>query len=264
MNDSDIRLAIFLGVLILMSLLEALFPRRARTQTRLERWPTNLGIIVLNAISLRLLGPISALIAADYALDHNWGLLAHSPIPLPLWLEFIIGFLLLDLAIYWQHVASHKIPMIWRFHKVHHADRDIDASTGIRFHPIEVALSMVYKCGIILLLGPITLAVLIFEITLNASAMFNHANFKLPLCLDKILRQIIITPDVHRVHHSVIKHETNSNYGFFLVFWDKLFGSYIKQPQEGHDSMTIGLDEYQSKQPNTFSWSLLTPFNNKR
>ncbi len=260
MSDSEFRLTTFIGVLVLMSALEAIFPRRQRTQTRAQRWPTNLSIIIINSLALRLLGPISALIAADYALDNSWGLLALSPLPLPLWLEFIIGFLLLDLAIYWQHVASHKIALLWRFHRIHHADRDIDASTGIRFHPIEVAFSMIYKCLVIIALGPITIAVFAFEVILNASAMFNHANVKLPLKLDRLLRLVVVTPDVHRVHHSVIPNETNSNYGFFVIFWDRLFGTYIEQPKEGHIDMTIGLSEYQSNKPSSFSWVIFNPF----
>lgn len=259
MSDST-RLIVFIGVLVTMSLLEALFPKRARTQKRSNRWLTNGIIIIINAMVLRLITPISAIYAADFALDNHWGLLANSPIPLPFWLECILGFILLDLAIYLQHVASHKFNVLWRIHKVHHADRDIDASTGIRFHPIEVALSMLYKCIVILILGPLTVAVFIFEITLNASAIFNHANIRLPKFLDKTLRTLIVTPDTHRVHHSVIARETNSNYGFFLITWDKLFKTYTAQPQKGHLAMTIGLSEYQTQQPSSVVWALRAPF----
>jgi len=243
-----------------MAILEAVLPKRERQQTRAQRWTTNLSLVVVNTIVLKLLGPITAIIAADYALSNNWGLIALSPIPLPLFAEIIIGVVLLDFAIYLQHVASHRIPILWRLHKVHHADRDIDVTTGIRFHPIEAGLSMVYKCGVVLLLGPIAMAVIVFEILLNASAMFNHANIRLPKTLDKILRTLIVTPDFHRVHHSVIEKETNSNYGFFLSIWDKLCKTHIEQPRETHQGMTIGLTTYQNQNPGKLSWCLTIPF----
>ena len=260
LDDTQLRLSIFVLVLVAMAALEAILPKRERQQTRAQRWSTNLSLVVINSIVLKLLGPITAIIAAEYALTHNWGLIALSPIPLPLFVEIIIGVLLLDFAIYIQHVAFHRIPLLWRLHKVHHADRDIDVTTGIRFHPIEAALSMIYKCGIILLLGPVTLAVIIFEILLNASAMFNHANVRLPKSLDKLLRTVIVTPDFHRVHHSVIEKETNSNYGFFMSIWDKLCGTYIEQPRDNHQGMTIGLNSYQTNKPGNLLWCLTIPF----
>lgn len=262
LDDTQLRLAIFIGVLVFMAALEAILPKRERQQTRSQRWATNLSLVVVNSIVLKLLGPITAVIAADYALDNNWGLIGLSPIALPLFVEILLGIILLDFAIYIQHVASHHFPILWRLHKVHHADRDIDVTTGIRFHPIEAALSMIYKCGVILLLGPITIAVIIFEILLNASAMFNHANIRLPNTLDKILRTLIVTPDFHRVHHSVIEKETNSNYGFFLSVWDKLCNTYIEQPRENHQGMTIGLNAYQNQNPGKLSWCLTVPFKN--
>lgn len=239
---------------------EAWLPRRVRQQPRHSRWLTNLLFVVINIAVLRLLGPITAVVVADNALQNNWGLLALSPVPLPLVVEIALGVVLLDFAIYWQHVASHKIPMLWRFHKVHHVDRDIDVTTGIRFHPIEALLSMLYKCLMILLLGPVTIAVVIFEVLLNASAMFNHANVKLPLFVDRVLRCVMVTPDMHRVHHSDIQRETDSNYGFFLSIWDRLFASYIPQPSAGHDGMTIGLAEHQTNEPASIVWSLVLPF----
>lgn len=260
LDENQLRLTIFIGVLVLMALLEAALPKRERTQGRQSRWLTNISLVVINAIVLRLLGPITAVVAANYALENGWGLLNWATQSLPLFVQVVLGVALLDLAIYWQHVASHKIPMLWGFHKVHHADRDIDVTTGVRFHPIEAALSMVYKCLIILLLGPLTLAVFVFEVLLNASAMFNHANLKLPKALDVVLRLLIVTPDMHRVHHSVIRKETDSNYGFFLPFWDRLFKTYIDQPQEGHQGMTIGLSEYQSEQPSKLPWVVTVPF----
>lgn len=262
-EDSTLRLSIFIGVLILMMALEAMFPQRDREQKRQKRWTTNLLLVVMNAFSLKLLGPITAVIAADYALDHGWGLFAYSPIPLPLYIEIILGIVLLDFAVYAQHVASHKIPFFWRFHKVHHVDRDIDVTTGIRFHPLESIISMIYKCAIILLLGPITAAVVVFEIVLNASAMFNHANVRLPKKMDSILRLVIVTPDVHRIHHSVIPKETDSNYGFFLSIWDRLCKTYIAQPRDTHHGMTIGLRRYQTAQPSSLIWCLTLPFKKK-
>jgi sterol desaturase/sphingolipid hydroxylase (fatty acid hydroxylase superfamily) len=260
LEDYQIRVFAFVGVLVLMGCLEALLPKRTRQQTRKKRWLNNLFLVVINSAVLRLLGPISAVVAADYALDNNWGVLALSPIPLPFWAEIVVGVVLLDLAIYIQHVASHKIPILWRFHRVHHADRDIDVTTGVRFHPVEVALSMLYKCVVILLLGPVTLAVVIFEVLLNASAMFNHANVRLPSLLDRCLRWVVVTPDFHRVHHSIIQRETDSNYGFFLSIWDRIFRSYHPQPIKGHAGMIIGLAEYQTENPASIGWCMSLPF----
>ena len=260
MDQGSIRLLVFASVLIIMASAEALWPRKKRVMNRPSRWFNNLSLSVINSIVIKVLGPITAIAAADYALDNGYGLISMSPVALPLWLEILIGFLILDMLIYFQHVISHKIPMIWRFHKVHHADRDIDVTTGIRFHPIEILFSMLYKCGFILLLGPLPIAVFLFEVVLNGSAMFNHANVRLPLWLDKILRFVIVTPDMHRVHHSTIRKETNSNYGFFLSIWDWIFKTYIDQPKLGHDDMIIGLDEFQTKSPASLAWSLKVPF----
>ena len=260
LDESQLRLSIFIGVLTLMAILEAVLPKRERTQSRQSRWLTNLSLVVINSLVLRLLGPITAVLAASYAFDNGFGLLNLLPVSLPLFVQVALGVVLLDLAIYGQHVASHHMPFLWRFHKVHHADRDIDVTTGIRFHPIEAALSMIYKCVIILLLGPLVLSVVVFEIILNASAMFNHANLKLPKRLDAILRLFLVTPDMHRVHHSVIPIETNSNYGFFLPFWDRLSKTYIDQPKEGHHGMTIGLNEFQSDSPSKLPWVITIPF----
>lgn len=258
MNENLSRLLIFISVLLIMATLEYLFPRKKRQQTRQQRWTTNAVILALEILVLRLLGPITAVVVANITMDNGWGLL--SRLALPFYIDIIISFLVLDLAIYWQHVASHKIPVLWRFHKVHHADRDIDVTTGFRFHPIEAGLSMLYKCFIILIFGPIVTAVILFEIILNASAMFNHANVKLPLHLDKYLRFIIVTPDFHRVHHSTIPNETNSNYGFFVSIWDRLFKTYTAQPKYGHTDMHIGLNKHQDAQPGTIRWSLIAPF----
>ncbi len=260
LENNALRFGIFIAVLLVMAAAEAMFAKKRRQQKRGQRWLTNLGLTTSNIVVLKLLGPITAVAAAYLALDTSWGLLSLSPVPLPYYLELILGIALLDLAIYFQHVCSHKIPLLWRFHKVHHADRDIDVTTGIRFHPIEALLSMIYKCGVILLLGPVTLSVILFEIILNASAMFNHANVRLPKNVDKVLRTVIVTPDSHRVHHSEIQAETDSNYGFFLSVWDRIFKTYTAQPSQGHDGMVIGLTEYQTHAPASFAWCLKAPF----
>ena len=260
MDQGLIRLLIFASVLVIMASAEALWPRRERVMKRSVRWFNNLSLSVLSSVVLKVLGPITAIAVATYALNNDLGLLGLLPWALPLWLELAIGVIILDFLIYVQHVLSHRVPMLWRFHKVHHADRDIDVTTGIRFHPVEALFSMVYKCALILLLGPLPLAVFIFEVLLNGSAMFNHANVKLPLWLDKILRLVIVTPDSHRVHHSTIPSETNSNYGFFLSTWDRMFKTYTPQPKLGHTEMVIGLNEYQTESPASLVWSLKTPF----
>ncbi|MGH1439103.1 MAG: sterol desaturase family protein [Cellvibrionaceae bacterium] len=259
-DDTQLRLMIFLGVLVLMAVLEALLPRRARQLSRVSRWSTNLFLVLINTVALKLLGPVAAIVVADYAMDNNWGLLTLSPIPIPFYVEIIIGIVLLDFAIYLQHVALHRVPFLWRFHKVHHVDRDLDVTTGIRFHPLEAVMSMLYKCAVILLLGPLTIAVVLFEIILNASAMFNHANLRLPKGMDAALRKLIVTPDFHRVHHSTIETETNSNYGFFLSIWDYLCKTYIAQPKHQHEGMVIGLGAYQSEKPANLWWCLRLPF----
>jgi len=237
MDQGHIRLLVFASVLIFMAVAEALWPRKKRVMQRANRWFSNISVSVINTLVIKILGPITAIAVANYALDNGYGLIPI--LSLPLWLEVLIGFIVLDLLIYFQHVMSHRIPMLWQFHKVHHADRDIDVTTGIRFHPIEALFSMIYKCFFIILLGPLPLA---------------------PLWLDKMLRLIIVTPDTHRVHHSTIPKETNSNYGFFLSTWDRLFKTFIEQPKLGHDDMIIGLDQYQTESPATLKWVLKTPF----
>ena len=258
MSETVLRLGIFLSALILFSALEALFPRRLRKLPRQERWLTHLGITIIDSLVIRLLGPLTAIAVAIWASGKGIGL--FNVLDFPVWLEITLAFILLDFAIYLQHVISHRVPLFWRFHKVHHTDRDLDASSAVRFHPVEILLSMLYKCGLVLIIGPAALAVLIFEIVLNASAIFNHANLKLPLGLDKTLRSVIVTPDMHRVHHSIVEGETNSNYGFNFSIWDKLCGTYKAQPQAGHESMTIGLSEHQNSATAKLLWSLKLPF----
>jgi len=257
-SETAIRLSVFASVFAIMAVVEALWPRKQRTQPRTTRWFTNIGVVVVDSITVRLIFPIVAVGVAIYAHKNGWGLL--NLIAMPYWFKVLISAILLDMAIYWQHVASHKVPMFWRVHRMHHVDRDIDVSTGTRFHPIEIVLSMLYKMAIILLLGPAAFGVFLFEVLLNGSAMFNHANVRLPLWLDRIIRVLFVTPDMHRIHHSVYKDETDSNYGFNLAIWDKIFGTYIDQPRDGHDDMVIGMKGYQDDKPSNIIWALLFPF----
>ncbi|MEM8918027.1 MAG: sterol desaturase family protein [Pseudomonadota bacterium] len=256
--ENAIRLGVFAGIFVLMALLEALMPQKRRVQPRGPRWLTNLGLVVAGTVLLRISMPILAIGMALVAAQNGWGLLAM--VELPLWAEVVIAFLLLDLLIYAQHVAFHKVPLFWRFHKIHHADRDLDVTSGVRFHPVEAVLSMIWKLLCIVAIGPAAIAVFLFEVILNAASLFHHANFRLPQEADRILRWMMVTPDMHRVHHSVRRSETDSNFSFFLTVWDRLFGTYVAQPKDGHKGMTIGLDEYQSDQPSGLGWSLVEPF----
>ena len=262
-NETLIRLTVFLGLFGLFALAETLFPRRDRTQPRSTRWVTNWAITLIDTAVLRLMAFALPLLAVGAAIDAGamgWGLL--NRIDWPYWLEAVLAILFFDFAIWAQHLITHKVPLLWRLHRVHHADRDIDVTTAIRFHPVEIALSMLLKIGLVYLIGPSAVAIILFEILLNGTAMFNHANIRLPLALDTILRQVLVTPDMHRVHHSVHRHEHDSNYGFALSIWDRLFGTYIAQPGAGHESMTIGL-QWQDDRPSKLGWSLWLPFRRK-
>ena len=261
-HEASLRMGVFISILLLMMGVEALFPRKNRALGRTHRWVSNLLIVIIDSIFVRLLFPIVAVGVAALSVKNGWGLLNLTP--LPDWLEIVVALILLDMAIYWQHVAFHRIPFFWSFHKVHHVDRDIDVTTGLRFHPIEIVFSLAYKLAVVLVLGAPVLAVILFEIILNGCAMFNHSNVKLPLSVDRVLRRFIVTPDMHRVHHSIHMHETNSNYGFSLSLWDRIFKSYIDQPKAGHDDMVIGLEEHQTKAPASLSWSLLLPIKSIR
>ncbi|MEO0619306.1 MAG: sterol desaturase family protein [Pseudomonadota bacterium] len=266
MSEGVIRFAAFGGIFLAMALLELAIPRRDLSQPRARRWTTNLLIAGVDTLIVRLMGmlavPLVALAAALFAEQQGWGL--FNLIDAPIWIEWLAAIVLLDLAIYAQHVASHKIPLLWRLHKVHHSDVDIDVTTAIRFHPAEIALSMLYKIVLVLALGPAAGAVVLFEILLNGAAMFNHANLALPRWLDRLLRMFLVTPDMHRIHHSIIERETDSNYGFSLSFWDRAFGTYNETPEGGHTGMTIGLREYQDVRPTRFAWAVLLPFRNSR
>jgi sterol desaturase/sphingolipid hydroxylase (fatty acid hydroxylase superfamily) len=241
-HESVLRLAAFFGIFAVMAIWEILAPRRVLTQGKLMRWGNNLALVALNTLLLRALFPTASLGMAELAAAHHWGLLPLTGWPaLP---AVIVSIVLLDAAIYLQHVMFHAVPLFWRLHRVHHADLDIDVTTGARFHPIEIILSMLIKFAAIILLGPPVIAVLLFEVLLNASSMFNHSNVQLPPWLDRVLRLLLVTPDMHRVHHSHLEHETNSNFGFNLSCWDRLFGTYRAQPEEGHTAMQIGIDTW--------------------
>lgn len=257
-NESIIRLGFFLIIFVAVAFWEFLAPRRVLTTSKKMRWISNLGITFLNPLVLHLLFPILAVGMALKAHESGWGLLnIFEP---PYWVAVVIGVAVLDFIIYLQHAMFHAIPLLWRLHMVHHADLDYDMTTGLRFHPIEIVLSMMIKLSAVALIGPPVMAVLVFEILLNATAMFNHGNIRLPLKLDRVLRLIIVTPDMHRVHHSVIIRETNSNFGFNLPWWDRLFGTYQDQPARGHTNMTIGLAQFRNSKKLTLPWLLVLPF----
>ncbi len=258
-REAMLRLGFFAAVFIFMLVWEVLAPRRVLTISKLQRWRSNLSLLLLNATVLRLLFPAAAVGIAHSVQAMNWGL--FNLLPLPAWIEILAAVLLLDLAIYLQHLLMHRMPLLWRLHRVHHADLDIDLTTGSRFHTIEIVFSMLLKWLVILLLGPALLAVLVFEILLNGMAMFNHANISLPRGIDRALRYLLVTPDMHRVHHSILRRETNSNYGFNLSLWDRIFRSYIDQPQAGHDAMTIGIPEFRdARQVDRLPGMLALPF----
>tara|TARA_R110000824_G_scaffold62111_3_gene164670 strand:- start:655 stop:1488 length:834 start_codon:yes stop_codon:yes gene_type:complete len=263
MTDSLAQYGLALSLLLfaLLATLEAVFPRKKRSMPRGKRWRTNIIIIIVDSVAIRLTGPVAAISAAGFAEQNNFGL--FNWIALPGWLEFILALIILDLAIYAQHVITHKVPLLWALHKVHHADRDIDVTTAVRFHPVEIILSMLYKCVLVFLLGPTMFAVFMFALLLNLFAMFNHANLRLPESFDSVLRLFVVTPDMHRVHHSTVTQETDSNFGFSIALWDRLFGTYTAQPAAGHDDVVIGLTEYQSEHPAELWWSLALPFHDR-
>ncbi|MBB4287193.1 sterol desaturase family protein [Roseospira goensis] len=234
-----VRLSAFLGVLLSVALWEAVRPRRPRRQPRWLRWGNNLALVAVDTLALRLLLPVLAVGLALEAEARGWGLL--NVLVVPEALAVVLSILLLDLVVYLQHVMFHAVPALWRVHRMHHADTEIDVSTGLRFHPVEIVLSMVLKLAVVAALGPPAVAVLLFEVLLNATALFNHANLRLPARVDRVLRWVVVTPDMHRVHHSIRPEETHSNFGFNLPWWDRLLGTYRAQPAEGHDGMTIGL-----------------------
>ena len=256
--DLVFRLSAFLGVLGLMASWEVLAPRRPLSSTKFARWAANLSIVALDSVIIRLLFGAAAVGAAVVAADRDWGLLHR--VSWPLWSEFILAIVLLDFVLYAQHVMFHTVPWFWRFHMMHHADLDCDVTTGLRFHPVEVALSMVIKLGAVALIGASPSAVLVFEIVLNATSMFNHSNVWMPAAVDRVLRWFLVTPDMHRIHHSTDPTETNSNFGFNLPWWDRLLGTYRDEPIRGHAGIIIGLEQFRDPRRLTFVGILLLPF----
>ena len=245
-HEPLIRLGFFVGVFALVATWEVLAPRRALTVSKGQRWAANLGLVALNTALVRLVLPLTAVGLAAFASQNGWGLLNHFAVPT--WLAVPMAVIAMDLAIWLQHVMVHAVPALWRLHRVHHADLDYDLTTGARFHPVEIFLSMGLKFAVIVVLGPPVMAVVIFEVLLNATAIFNHGNMRLPAMLDRVLRWVVVTPDMHRVHHSVGDDESNSNFGFNLPWWDRLFGTYRAQPRAGHAAMTIGIRGHRDPQ----------------
>ncbi len=257
--EAPIRLGFFLGIFAVMALWEWLAPRRTLSVSKVLRWASNLGLVFLNTVLLRVLFPAAAVGMAVFANSRGWGLLNHFETPYAL--AVLASIVAMDFVIYLQHVMFHAVPALWRLHRVHHADLDIDVTTGARFHPIEIILSMLIKFAAIAVLGAPALAVVIFEVLLNATAMFNHSNVRMPRTVDTVLRWLVVTPDMHRVHHSVEHDEANSNFGFNLPWWDRLLGTYRAQPRAGHEAMTIGIDTFRDPKRCDNLWGMLVlPF----
>lgn len=257
-TESSLRLAVFFGVLAVMAVWEVLGPRRGRTLSRRLRWTSNLGIVAVDTLVVRLVFPVTAVGVAEWTRTQGWGLL--NVVPVPGGPAVVIAVVVLDLAIYVQHVLFHRVPVLWRLHRMHHADVDFDVTTGLRFHPLEIVLSMLIKIAIVIAFGIPPIAVLIFELLLNASSLFNHGNVRLPRALDSVLRWLIVTPDMHRVHHSWDMAETNTNFGFNLSLWDRLFRTYRHDAKDGQEKMTIGLHEFRAAGDQRLDRLLLQPF----
>ena len=260
--EAVVRLSVFLGILAAMAIWEVAAPRRRVEIPKLLRWSNKLTLVVLDAIAVRVLFPIAAVGVAVLAADNGWGL--FNQFDLPIWLVVVLCILVLDLAIYAQHMVFHAVPALWRLHRMHHADLEIDVSTGLRFHPVEIILSMAVKICLVALLGAPAIAVLLFEILLNGMSMFNHSNIKIPGAIERWLRLFFVTPDMHRVHHSVIVSETNSNFGFNVPWWDRLFGTYNAQPEKGHEGMQIGLERFRTRRDLWIDRMLLQPLRGSR
>jgi len=253
-----LRVGFAVGVFAIMAVWEFLAPRRGLSVGRLPRWPNNIGIVVVDSLVVRILVPTAAVGAALYAAGQGIGL--FHLLDLRLSVAALLGFLILDLVIYAQHFVFHHVPLLWRLHRMHHADLDIDVSTGLRFHPIEILISLGIKIATVMAFGIPPVAVIVFEIVLNATSMFNHSNVSMPNWLDRLVRLIVVTPDMHRVHHSIVRAETDSNFGFNLPWWDRLFGTYRREPQAGHDMMTIGLPIFRDRKELRLDRMLIQPF----
>ena len=257
--ELSIRFASFFGVLAVIGLWELAAPRRAPTVSKALRWAANLGIVALDTVLLRLLFPLAAVGVAAFCAANGWGLLNHFRVPFAI--AVLLAVIALDFVIWLQHVMFHAVPAMWRVHRVHHTDLDYDVTTGARFHPIEIILSMLIKFAAIAVLGLPVAGVVIFEVLLNATSMFNHGNLRLPAGLDRVLRWFVVTPDMHRVHHSIEDDEANSNFGFNLPWWDRLFGTYRDQPRAGHAGMTIGIRDHRDpREVARLPGMLLLPF----
>lgn len=256
--EGYIRLGSFLGVFALLALWEISSPRRELLHLRRFRWFSNFGLIVISSFLVRFILPTAAVGFALHAEQDQMGLLNHYD--MPDLMQIIIAFVLMDLAIYFQHALFHALPIFWRFHRVHHSDLDCDVTTGLRFHPIEIILSILFKFIVIIAIGAPVLAVVIFEVVLNAASMFSHSNIRIPLVVEPLIRWLIVTPDMHRIHHSINENETNSNFGFFISAWDRLFGTYIDQPKEGHQNMKIGLQHFREPKWQNLRWLIYLPF----
>ena len=256
--EQALRFGIFLAIFAAVAGLEFTVPRRPRTVNWRRRWAINLSILAIDVLMQRVTLGAAAFAAALYAESHGWGLFRWAG--LPIWLAAPLGFLLLDLAVYLQHVLSHALPVFWRLHQVHHADLDVDLTTGTRFHPLEILVSLVYKAATVAAFGIDPWVVIVFEALLNGSAVFNHGNIALPARLDLLLRRVIVTPDMHRVHHSVIAAETNSNFGFFLSIWDRLGGTYRAEPALGQGGVELGLPDWREPAQLGLISLLLLPF----
>ncbi|WP_137152696.1 sterol desaturase family protein [Devosia sp. FKR38] len=257
-----IRFGSFVLIFGLLAIVELTHPRLERPEMlaalKTRRWMTNLAMLVLSSVSLRVLFPAAAVGTALWAESQGYGI--FNQISMPPWLAAAISIIVLDFAVWLEHLLSHKIPILWRIHRMHHADTGFDVTTALRFHPLEIVLSMAWKAAIVVALGAPAWAVLIFEVVLNGAAMFNHANIGLPTRVDRIIRLLVVTPDMHRIHHSTDRRETDSNYGFSLAIWDRLFATYTDQPAKGQDRIDIGLEDYRDTAPTRLGWSLLLPF----
>lgn len=260
-NEVTVRLASFLIVFILIALWELAAPRRQPAVSKSRRWFANLGIVFLNSALVRVAMPILPVGLAIFAQEKGWGLLNVLALPFPV--KVIVGIVLLDLVVYLQHVMFHAVPILWRLHMMHHADLDYDLTTGLRFHPVEIIISMGIKLAAVAAIGPSAFTVILFEILLNGLATFNHGNIYIPYAIDRVLRLFLVTPDMHRVHHSVTIRETNSNFGFNMPWWDRLFGTYRAQPAAGHEGMTIGLAQFRDPNRLGLLWMLALPFTGK-
>ncbi len=257
-RESAIRIGVFAGVLGALALAEVVWPRRQRTLARVERWPHNLALVAVGTLAIRVVAPASVATAAEVTRRRGWGLLRLAGAPGVV--AWSVSVLALDLAVYAQHVLMHKVAWLWPLHRVHHADVDVDATTGVRFHPLEYLLSLGLKGGVVVVLGAPVGAVILFEVLLNATSMFNHANLRLPEAVDRVVRLLLVTPDMHRVHHSVDRHEADSNYGFNVPWWDRLFGTYRGQPRDPHEAMTLGVPTFREAREQRLDKLLMQPF----